>query len=272
MLWFIDNEIVSQEEARISPNDIGILRGMSAFEYIRTYNRNLFCLEDHIDRLEQSCALLDMDLPVSKDEVRSIVHRLNDAFGEENAGIQLVVTGGFSSDQFRYEGLSRIFGIIRPCPPITSSGFICETVQFNRGLALAKTANYVVGIKEMGRRKVDEVLYRDADGGIFEGVRSNFFAVKNGVLITAPGGILEGVTRKVVLDLYQGKVELRLPNLNEGFDEAFITSTTKEVMPVLKIDGELVGNGLVGSFTKSIQQLFLKKVGALKSTPEAVLG
>lgn len=271
MLWLVDNQIVPEEEARISPNDIGILRGMSAFEYLRTYGREYFHLEDHLDRLEQSCALLEMDIPVSRQQVRDIVDKLNVAYNGDNAGIQLIVTGGFSSNYFLYEGHSRIFGTIGKCPVPPRPTAICETVFFTRSMPLAKSANYVLGVKEMGRRKVDEVLYCDADGGIYEGVRSNFFAVKDGVLITTPGGVLEGVTRKVVLDLYKGPIEFRVPRLSEGFDEAFITSTTKEVLPVVKIDKKPVGTGLVGSITQEIQQLFLKKVGALESISEPIL-
>lgn len=207
-----------------------------------------------------------------------MVHRLNNAFDSDDCGIKFIITGGPSKNQFSYEGKPRVLLTINRCPvypaKIYQSGAIAESVVYERYLPTAKTCDYMLGVLEMGRRQVDEVLYITPSGSILEGSRSNFFAVKAGTLFTSETGVLGGVTRKFVLELAHEldiPVKFEAPCVENDFDEAFITSTIKEIMPIVKIDNKPVGNGLVGGLTKRLRQLFLKKVEALKSTPEAIL-
>lgn len=278
MLWMIDDQILPESEARISPNDLGMLRGLSAFEYMRTYDYTVFHLDDHIQRLFNTCQLIDIILPFTKEELAQKIMRLNEAFNAPNCGIKCIVTGGASKDQFAYEGCPRLLIVINhlQSPPLTlyQNGAIAETVMYERFLPTAKTGNYMFGVLEMGRRQVDEVLYMTSKKEILEGTRSNFFAIKKDVLYTAQEEVLGGVTRKVVLELANElniPIEFSPPIFDNNFDEAFITSTIKEIMPVVKIDNKPIGNGLVGGLTKRLRQLFSKKVEALKSPPEAIL-
>ena len=132
--------------------------------------------------------------------------------------------------------------LARQAPRVKDTGFISSSVEQRKQLS----------------RDVFEVLLTK-DGKILEGMTSNFYAIKRKTLITAHDGILLGVTRRVILGLARGQgmpIEYRSPKLGEEFDEAFLTSSSRGVVPIVSIDNRPVGQGRVGKWTQMISKAY----------------
>ena len=134
--------------------------------------------------------------------------------------------------------------LTRQAPRVKDTGFISSSISQRR---------------QVGRDVFEVLLTKD--GKILEGMTSNFYAIKEKMLITAQRGILLGVTRRVILRLARGqgmsiRVAYRAPSVNEKFDEAFLTSSSRGVVPIISIDNESVGQGRVGRFTKQLSAAY----------------
>ncbi len=184
------------------------------------------------------------------------------------ASIKLLVTGGVSVDQFTPHPQSNLIVFAYPLSsypdPFFTEGIKVITTRLNRSLPTSKTTQYTPAIVAMQRGKkqnAQEALYINAQNEILEATTSNFFAFKNGTLYTCCSDeVLIGITREVVLKLSLPhfpieKHPLRYEEIGE-MEEAFITASNKEVMPVVQIDDLKIGNGKVGPKTQQIMNLF----------------
>lgn len=267
---YFDGKWLKGSELKISVFDLSVLRGFGVFDFLRTYKRQPFRLGEHVSRLFNSAQILGLKVPRSSREIAKLVDegiKKNPHLADLN--IRIVVTGGIGPDSTT-PGISSLIILFSKAIDYPADyykkGIKVITFQAKRTLPGAKSLNYLAGIlalQEAKKQKATEAIYVDEKGKMSEAVTSNFFAVIGGRLVTPKESILLGITRKVVLDLAQ---RLKTPVLEKDlslkeiakFQEAFITASNKEIMPVVKIDNQTVGDGRPGKLTKALMGEFGK--------------
>jgi branched-chain amino acid aminotransferase len=269
--WYIGGQWVHPDKATISINDMAVLRGYSVFESLRTYNFRPFHLDEHLERLYRSAIMIDMEIPWSSKQVADIVREIIARNTYQNASIRLLVTGGESEDGILPSSNPLLVVMITPLGERDmeqfSRGSKLITTKLQRISPEAKTANYIAAVralKEASRRNAADALFVNEREHVLEATRSNFFIFRGDTLVTPRRGILIGITRNIVLELAQSLygVEER-PILLEELalaDEAFITSSAKEITPVVQIDDLIIGNGKPGPRTYQLEQRFIEMV------------
>jgi branched-chain amino acid aminotransferase len=269
--WYIGGQWVHPDKATISINDMAVLRGYSVFESLRTYNFRPFHLDEHLERLYRSAIMIDMEIPWSSKQVADIVREIIARNTYQNASIRLLVTGGESEDGILPSSDPLLVVMITPLGERDmeqfSRGSKLITTKLQRISPEAKTANYIAAVralKEASRRNAADALFVNEREHVLEATRSNFFIFRGDTLVTPRRGILIGITRNIVLELAQSLygVEER-PILLEELalaDEAFITSSAKEITPVVQIDDLIIGNGKPGPRTYQLEQRFIEMV------------
>lgn len=265
-IFYLNGQFLPENEAKISVLDLGFTRGYGVFSYIRTYNGKPFKLDEHLVGLQNSAGLIGLQIPPIS-QIKQIVLQVLEKNKLSEAGIKIIITGGESEDGIMPRGKSTIAVIVKPLPDYPKEyyedGIKVVTILGGRILPEAKITDYSFAIlaKKLAKEKdAIEAVYRNEKGENLEGSQTNFFCFIKDVLITADKGIFKGVTRGVVLEIAKKefKIDLRSIKYDElkNIIEAFITTTTKEIMPVVKIDDIIVGNGKVGSNTKRLMELF----------------
>lgn len=275
MIVYFNNDFKLHSEVNLSPFDRGFLFADGVYESIRTYNKKLFRYEDHLDRLKRSLK----ETSINFTELASI----------ENIIYELMIKNEIDDEALVYLQITRGSAIPRthgfPKEKISPTIFI--SVQNLKENTKEQTKGVKVILQEdvrwlrcdikstsllpvvLASQKASEENAAEAilvrDGLITEGTHTNFFATKNETLYTAPKSrlILEGITRKVVLELCDRfKMDYCEEFINKddlkSFDEFFITSTTKEITPVTSIDYWTINDGEPGKITKSLQAVFKK--------------
>lgn len=269
--WYIGGRWVHPHEATISINDTAVLRGYSVFESLRTYDRRPFHLEEHLNRLYHSAALIELDVPYTQKFVADTILEVIAHNAYKHATIRILVTGGESEDGIVPSGAGVLAVLITQLGERDmerfAKGVKLITTPLQRVSPEAKTANYVSAIrslKEAKRRDASDALFVNEQGHVLEGTRSNFFIFRGDTLVTPRAGVLIGVTRNVVLELARGRfaIEERPILLDElpTVDEAFITSSSKEITPVIQIDDLGIGNQKPGPYTYELEQRFIEMV------------
>ncbi|MCF0057835.1 aminotransferase class IV [Dyadobacter sp. CY356] len=266
---YFNGEISPLDSTIFKSNDLAILRGFGMFDYFRTYNGVPFRWDDYWQRFENSAKLLKLPLPLNQGEVAKILADLHALSGEPEVAFRFVLTGGYAPDSVHVvepNFLIRTEALPQDNPAALLKGMKVLQYQYVRDLPEIKTTNYVHMVlmaDEMKKQGASDLLFHK-DGEISELTRSNFFIFKGDTLITSDTNILRGITRKVVLELADAhfKVEVRplLYSELETADEAFTTSSTKWVMPIVQIGDKLVGDGKAGKRTLFLQELFKKVV------------
>jgi branched-chain amino acid aminotransferase len=266
-MYYLNGQYLPKEEAKISILDLAILRGLSVFDYLRTYAGMPFHLQDHLERLQYSAEHVGLILPNTLSEIEEIVHHVKAKSQLHEASIKILLTGGLSVDQFTpHESNLIVFAYPLSSYPAHyyTSGIKVVTTTLNRSLPTSKTTQYIPGIVAMQRAKAhapQEALYLNPQGEILEATTSNFFAFKQDTLYTCCSDeVLIGITRDIVLKLAAPHFPIILKSIHQSeiadIDEAFITASNKEVMPVVQIDSTPIGDGRVGPRTKKIMELF----------------
>ncbi len=269
--WYVGGQWIHPHEATISINDVAVLRGYSAFEALRTYSRRPFHLDEHLTRLYHSAELIELEIPWPREHITAIIHDIIERNTYKHASIRILVTGGESEDSILPMGKPTLAVLISQLPERDmqrfAQGYKLITTSFQRTAPDAKTTNYLVAIralKEAARRNATDALFVNEKGHVLEATRSNFFIFRGDTLVTPGTGILLGITRNVVLQLARGRfpVEERPVSLGELAlaDEAFITSSSREIMPVVQIDDVMIGKGIPGSRTYELEQRFIELV------------
>ncbi|HRW58413.1 MAG TPA: aminotransferase class IV [Chlamydiales bacterium] len=244
---FINGEIKPLKSATLSVLDLGFLRGVGIFEYLRTYHHKYFHLEDHYIRFQKSAEKFHIPFNLSFENLQKILERLLEVNEmQEDYGIKMVLTGGVSDHPLTPSKEPSLLIFIEKLPcfnEIKKTGMKVATYPFTRKFAEYKTTSYLEAILAFQNAKdqnAHEAIYVDQEGYLLEGTRSNFFAIKNNTLFTPNHNVLPGITRKVVLSISQNvlNIEKRRIHITElmDMDEAFLTSTTFEIMPIRAID------------------------------------
>ncbi|NWF73149.1 MAG: D-amino-acid transaminase [Nitrospirae bacterium] len=263
-------------EAKVSIEDRGFQFGDGVYEVIRTYNGRPFALETHLARLDRSAKALDLTQPYSSVEWTAHVLEAIGRAAYPEAKIYIQVTRGVAPRDHAYsaEATPTVVMTVREFHPldrsIQAAGVEAMTVEDIRwGRCDIKSVNLLANV--LARQYVRQAGVFEAilvkEGVITEGAISNVMVVQGGTVVTAPEGprILPGVTRAVVLNLALSEgvpVEERFLSQSEIYeaDEVFLTGTTVEVLPVVRIDGKVIGNGRPGPIAKRLAASFTNRV------------
>ncbi len=257
----INNDFVIKNEALILISDLSIQRGYGIFDYFRTINNQPVFLEDHLDRFFYSASEMNLDAGLDRNELKVLIQQLIGKNNVPDSGIRITLTGGYSEDGY---------SLAKPNLLITQTAFAFNKENFNKGIKLVtyehqrqlpwiKTIDYLMAIRLqtfLKENNADDVLYHDQNK-ISECPRSNFFIVtEKDEVLTPAKNILKGITRKKILYFHEFKItETNIaPEDIKNAKESFISSTTKNILPVLKIDGKVIGDGKPGKITRAIYE------------------
>jgi len=276
MLIYLNGAFVPNEEARVSVFDHGFLYGDGVFEGIRAYNGRVYRLTEHVDRLFDSAKVIDLTVPLTKQEMIEAIletlrqNNLSDAYirpivsrGDGDLGLDprkcpkatvvvIAVEWGAMYGDLYEKGLTAVSVSIRRNPAEALPPNVKSLNYLNNILAKIE-ANYKGG---------DEAIIFDTNGYVAEGSGDNIFVVKNGAICTPPTiNNLRGITRAAVLELLEA-MGIPYAEQNMGYydlytaDEVFVTGTAAEVAPITLIDGRTIGNGKPGPITRQLIEAF----------------
>ena len=279
-IW-IDGKLVDKSEAKISVYDHGLLYGDGVFEGIRVYSGKIFENDAHLDRLWNSAKAIRLEIPFTREQITQAMYETVKTNNFTDCYIRLVVTRGVGDLGLNPQKCAKpsvfiISDLIAVYPKETYDkgiAIITASVIRNHPNALSprvKSLNYLNNILariEANDAGVMEALMLNQDGNVAECTADNVYIVRDGVVLTPTtfDGILEGVTRKVIITLC-GK--LNIPLVEKTLqrhdlyiaDEMFLSGTGAEVIAVTKIDGRTIGAGEAGSITRRIMDAFHKHV------------
>jgi branched-chain amino acid aminotransferase len=273
---FVDGGFVPRAEAKISVFDLGFLLSDCTYDVVHVWQGSFFRLEEHLDRFEASVAKLRMDLPYSRDEIREIATECVRRAGLRDAYVQMIATRGLPNDGRRDlrrctnnfiafalpfvwlvpeddidQGVSMIISDVVRIPPES----VDPTVKnFNR-------LDFSQSLFQAYDRGADYALLLNAEGNVTEGLGYNIFARMGERLVSPDGGVLEGVTRKTVMEMARQtnlKAELGDITADEmrGADEIFMATTAGGITPVTELDGAPVGDGRPGPLTQRLSDMY----------------
>ncbi|HEY1025424.1 MAG TPA: aminotransferase class IV [Sphingobacteriaceae bacterium] len=261
----VNNELVPEDQASLFITDLSIQRGYGIFDYFKTMDGSPVFLDDHLDRFYHSAAEMQLPVAETRDELKELLNRLMEKNNIPDSGIRITLTGGYSPDGYNVASPNLIvtqapFNVNREAQ---LSGITLMTFSHQRQLSSIKTLDYLMAIRLqplIRRKNADDVLYHNNDM-ITECPRANFFMIsKDGKLQTPARNILKGVIRKQILEfagefITAEEKDITLTDVREA-QEAFITSTTKNILPVVQINDQVIGTGRPGPKTlKLVEEL-----------------
>jgi len=273
MKVFVDGKYYDEGNAKVSVFDHGLLYGDGVFEGIRAYHGRVFKLKEHIDRLFYSAKAILLELPMTHAQLMRATVETCRRNKVRDGYIRLIVTRGVGTlglnpRSCKNASVIIIAGKIQVYPAeLYAKGMDIVTVPTVRNLHSAvnpaiKSLNYLNNILakiEANNAGVEEAVMLNAEGFVAECTADNLFIVKSGVLCTPPlsAGALYGITRGTVMGLATDLgITVGEPNLTRydlfNADECFLTGTGAEIMPVVKIDGRVIGNGKPGPVTRKL--------------------
>ena len=278
MKVYINGKFYEKKEAKISVFDHGLLYGDGVFEGIRSYNRLVFKLKEHIDRLFESAHTIMLAIPLSKDQIISAVIKTLKENNLKDSYIRLIVTrgeGDLGLDPRKCKGNATIIIIadkvsLYPAE-LYKKGMDIITVPTVRNLPEAlnpqiKSLNYLNNILakiEAVNSGYEEAIMMDSLGYVAECTGDNIFIVKHKQLFTPPQcmGTLRGITRDAVLEIARkDKIPVHEHVLTRhelyNSNECFLTGTAAEIIPVVKVDGRAIGTGSPGELTLQLIKKF----------------
>jgi D-alanine transaminase len=280
MIVYFNGRFIPKEDVKISPDDRGFLFADGAYEVIRSYGGRLFKTEEHLERLERSLTELLISVP-SLINLRTVAEQLINRNNLENgdATLYIQVTRGVAPrrHEFPDKGISTtVYVVASPFQPLIDKWengtniVLVPDIRWERCniKSVALLPNVLASQLAKDKGAFEAIFVRD--GTITEGSHTNFCAVFDGQLVTHPANhcILAGITRKVVLNLcYKLEIPFReLPILEKDLrkaSELMILGTTSEILPVVQVDGWMVGDGKPGPITAKLQQAYRKLATAL---------
>jgi len=254
---YLNGEYLPADQPCISPLDRGFVFGDGIYEVIPVYNGHLFRLEEHLDRLDNSLASVSIKTSLSHQDWHSLLTELVSRNGDGNQSIYLQITRGVAARDhaFPNEISPTIFAMSNPLKPVPEethqhgvSAITLEDIRWKycHIKTIALLPNVLLRQQALDAGAVEAILIRDNE--VTEGAASNLFIVRDGVIITPPKGpvLLPGITRDLVLELaQQTDIPCRETSISpdelKAADEIWLTSSTKEILPVTRLDGQAVG-------------------------------
>jgi len=261
---YLNGKYLPFNQAGINPLDLGFIRGYALLEVLRTYNGKIFAFNDHYQRLKDGADFLKLKIPVSKNKLQEIISELIKRNKIRETKIKIILSGGLPEEELAIPSKQTLFVYTEPFKiypqKLYEKGVKIISLNHKRANPQIKVANYVEAIRFhhlLKAKKASELLYI-YDGFVYECSSSNIFIFKKNALITPNHAVLPGVTRKYTLSLASKYFQTIIKPITYQelikADEVFITSTTREIMPVIKIDHYKIGNGKVGAKTKFLME------------------
>ncbi len=280
----VDGVLVPAAEATISAYDRAFRSGEGVFETFRAYGRHVFRMHQHLERAVAGARDLGFDLPDIDLLARWVQAAVDDNVPPDGtAAARLVGTPGDIDPESPFPGAPvgtpRVVVTVHDLaldPDRNAKGVTAILVAWGREAAHVKSVSYLpssMARREARRRGADDALLTDARGHVLEAAAANVFAVVHGVLVTPPvdGSILPGVTRQVALEVAReegivvAERPLHVKDLARS-SEAFLTATTREVTPLVRVEDRDIGDGAPGPVTKRLQAAFSARVAAESTT------
>ncbi len=257
MHCIINNEIIPVEKAVIGISDLALQRGYGIFDFFKTVNGRPVFFDAHLDRFYRSADAMRLTPPHERNDFKKKISELLAVNSINSSGVKITLTGGYSVDGFT-PGSPNLIVVQSPMPPlqgIQREGIRIITYAYKRQVPFVKSTDYLMAvwlqpqIKEQGAQ---DVLYH-WDGIITECPRANIFIVtKDKMVLTPAKDVLQGISRSRLLStkLSYPVIEADI-SLQDVYDaaEVFITSTTKNVLPVTVVDNKVIGRGEAGEVT-----------------------
>ena len=289
----VNGRITDDAHAVISVFDHGFLFGEGIYETLRTYNGEPFLFDRHMRRLRQSAAMLKLVLPLDNRQIAERFDQTMRAAGLGPAGggeayIRLLVTRGIGDLTYDPAATPEpSFVVIAkphhdPEPAIYEQGVKIAIVPIVRNhpdtvnplIKSNNLLNSALAMQEAVRREAFEGLMRNYRGELAELSTANLFIVENGAALTPPlaSGLLPGITREFLFEVgAEAGIPVREQVLKDpdlfGADEAFLTSTTREIVPIVAVDDRTIGSGRPGPVTNALLQRFREKAQSLTTRP-----
>ena len=246
----INNQLLPEKDANISVLDLSVQRGFGVFDFLKTINNHPVFLNDYLNRFFNSVKEMNMDAGFNRNQLSDAVFAIINKNNIPNSGIKIILTGGYADDGYTMSKPNLII-IQTPLNIIENPNIPIKLVSYNhqRQLPQVKTIDYLQAIRLQGYVKennADDLLYHN-NGLVRECPRANIFMVTDNEIITAKAEILKGITRSKVLEMeIEGykivEQDFKIEDIYKA-KEVFITSSTKNVWPVSKIDGKQIGDG-----------------------------
>ncbi|TPX07263.1 uncharacterized protein E0L32_010857 [Thyridium curvatum] len=277
---WVEGEMVPLKEARIPLLDQGFMHSDLTYDVPSVWDGRFFRLDDHMSRLEASCKKMRLRLPLPREEVKSILVEMVAKSGIRDAFVELIVTRGLTGVRgAKIEDLqnNNLYMFVQPYVwvmepevlPVGGKAIVARTVRRTPPGAIDPTiknlqwGDLVRGLFEALDRGATYPFLTDGDTNLTEGSGFNVFIVKNGILYTPQRGVLEGITRKSVIDVAQmNGLETRVetvPILDVyEADEIFMSTTAGGIMPITSLDGQPIKDGKLGPITKTIWDSYWK--------------
>ena len=285
----VNGRISDEQHAVVSVFDHGFLYGEGVYETLRTYNGEPFLFDRHMRRLRNSAGMLALPVPVTDDQIADRFRETVRAAGlgtseRGEAYIRILLTRGVGD--LTYDPAATptpsIVVIVKPhvdpLPEVFERGVTVALVPIVRNhpgsvnplIKSNNLLNSALAMQEAVRRGASEALMRNYRGELAECSTSNIFIVKNGAALTPPidAGLLPGITRELLFEIgAEAGIPVREEVLRDadlfGADESFLSSTTREIAPVVRVDDRTIGSGRPGPVTKELLDRFRRKAREL---------
>ena len=274
---YLNGQFLPLTQARISPLDRGFLFADGVYEVIPAYQGQLFRLEEHLQRLENSLAAIDLPVPYDREQWRTLLQQLLAENGGGNLYIYLQITRGADTKRdhafpqppvaatvFAMTGQIATPAADMPDSTPGVSAITLDDIRWARCdiKSIALLANVLLRQQAVSEGAAEAILIRD--GFATEGAASNFFIVHRGTIVTPPKShlILPGITRDLVVELaHQHGLPIQEREVTEAelraADEIWLTSSTREVVPVTRLNGHVLGDGRPGPVWRQMARLYV---------------
>ena len=288
---YVNGRITPAEHAVVPVYDHGFLYGEGVYETLRTYNRMPFLFERHTRRLRASAGRLQLSVPFDDLQLSGWMQDTVAAAGEmREAYIRVLLTRGVGELTYDVDATPApslviiVKAIDEPPARVDSEGIAIALVPMLRNhpqsvdpiIKSNNLLNNAMAMQEANRRRGEEALMRNYRGELSECSQSNFFMVRGGVVLTpkSAAGLLEGITRGFIFELGQDlgidvREDTLFPADLERADEVFITSTTRELSPVVRVGDQVIGSGKPGPVTLGLLAAYRKRAWASAPQPTA---
>lgn len=282
ILIYVNGEIVSRQDAKVSVFDSGFVLGDGIWEGLRLHNGKIAFLQAHLERLYEGAKAIDLDIGLTQQDLAAAIYRTTEANGmTDHAHIRLMVTRGVKATPYQDPrvtiGPATIVIIPEyktPRPEVVEAGVRLFTVHVRRGppdvqdpkLNSHSKLNCIIACIQAAKAGADEALMLDPHGFVATCNSTHFFIVRNEQVWTSSGKYcLGGITRANVIELCRRngipvyEKDFSLTDVY-GSQEAFVTGTFAGIVPVVDVDGRRISQGIRGSLTERLQNLYLELI------------
>lgn len=271
MYSFFNSEFLPADKTYIHVSDLATQRGYGIFDFFKVVNGRLLFIDDYLDRFYLSAEAMRLSISLSKAELKKIIQELVNKNGQSDCGIKMILTGGYSPDGYEIAAPNLIITqhpLVMPNPATLEKGIKVITHEYVRDIPHVKSINYIMGIwlqQQVKNQQAADVLYH-LNGQVSEFPRCNLFIVREyHVVVTPADGVLHGITRKNILAMTGKKFTIQVGNITlddvRKAKEAFLTSTTKRILPIVQVGDTIISNGRPGQVTYDILQELIELEG-----------